>query len=132
MSGSARAGRVDRDPPSCFQGVESRLLKPLLPYIAIGVISLVGSEGRVAAGDHVPAVDEHAQLTFLKQHWQVPIPPQGKPPARFSPIEASLDPKSCAVCHRLQYDDWKGSLHSKSMGPGVDRKSTRLNSSHER
>jgi len=70
-------------------------------------------------GDDAPAVDEQAQLTFLEQHWQLPIPPQGKPPARFSSLEASLDPESCAVCHRLQYDDWKGSLHSKSMGPGV-------------
>jgi len=119
MSGSARGRRVDRDPPSCFQRVESRLLKPPLLYIAVGVICLVGSDKRVAAGDHVPAVDEQAQLTFLKQHWQAPIPPQGKPPARFSSVEASLDPESCAVCHRLQYDDWKGSLHSKSMGPGV-------------
>lgn len=119
MSGSARGRRVDRDPPSCFQRVESRLLKPPLLYIAVGVICLVGSDGRVAAGERVPAVDEQAQLTFLEQHWQAPIPPQGKPPARFSSLEASLDPESCAVCHRLQYDDWKGSQHSKSMGPGV-------------
>jgi len=119
MSGSARGGRVDRDPPSCFQRVESWLLKPPLLYIAVGVICLVGSDGRVATGDNAPAVDEQAQLTFLEQHWRAPIPPQGKPPSRFSPLEVSLDPESCAVCHRLQYDDWKGSLHSKSMGPGV-------------
>ncbi len=49
----------------------------------------------------------------------MPIPPQGKPPAGFSALEASLDPESCAVCHRPQYDDWKSSVHSKSMGPGV-------------
>ncbi|MBI4379685.1 MAG: hypothetical protein HY574_00635, partial [candidate division NC10 bacterium] len=119
MPASARGGRVDRDPPSCFQRVESRLLKPSLLYIAVGVICLVGSDGRVATGAGAPAVDEQAQRTFLEHHWQAPIPPQGKPPARFSPLEASLDPESCAVCHRLQYDDWKGSLHSKSMGPGV-------------
>jgi len=85
----------------------------------MGVMCLLVSGGKVATGDKAPAVGEQAQLTFLEQHWQTPIPPQGKPPARFSPLEASLDPESCAVCHRLQYDDWKGSLHSKSMGPGV-------------
>jgi len=69
--------------------------------------------------DPPPAADDHAQLEFLTRHWQVPIPPQGKPPAHFSSIEASLDPESCAVCHRTQYEDWSGSLHSKSMGPGV-------------
>lgn len=69
--------------------------------------------------DPPPAGDDQAQLEFLGRHWQVPIPPQGKPPAHFSSIEASLDPESCAVCHRAQYEDWSSSLHSKSMGPGV-------------
>ena len=69
--------------------------------------------------DTPPAADGHAQLEFLGRHWQVPIPPQGKPPAHFSSIEASLEPEGCAVCHRTQYEDWSRSLHSKSMGPGV-------------
>jgi len=119
MPGSARGGRVDRDPPSCSERAAKRLLKPSLLHIAIGVMCLVVSDGRMATGDNDPAVGEHAQQIFLEQHWQAPIPPQGKPPARFSPLEASLDPESCAACHRLQYDDWKGSLHSRSMGPGV-------------
>ena len=87
--------------------------------MAIGIMCLMVSGGKVATGDKAPAIGEQAQLTFLEQHWQVPIPPQGKPPARFSALEASLDPESCAVCHRLQYDNWKTSLHSRSMGPGV-------------
>ena len=119
MPGSARGGRVDFDPPSCSQRAASRVLKPSLLHIAIGVMCLVVSDGRMVTGDNDPAADQQAQLTFLERHWQAPIPPQGKPPARFSPLEASLDPESCAACHRLQYDDWKGSLHSKSMGPGV-------------
>jgi len=114
-----RAGRVDRDPPSCSQKTARRLLKPSLLHIVVGIICLVGSDGSVATGADAPAVDERAQLTFLEQHWQTPIPPQGKPPTRFSHLEASLDPEGCGVCHRLQYDDWKGSLHSRSMGPGV-------------
>lgn len=56
---------------------------------------------------------------FLKRHWRLPVPPQGEPPAAFSPIEASLHPKECALCHRRQFEDWKTSLHSRSMGPGI-------------
>jgi hypothetical protein len=94
-------------------------LKLFVLWVVIGVVCLMVSGGKVATGDKAPAVGEQAQLTFLEQHWQVPIPPQGKPPARFSSLEASLDPEKCAVCHRPQYDDWKSSLHSRSMGPGV-------------
>ena len=119
MQGSIREGRVDRDPPSYYRRFSRRPLKLFVLWVVIGVVCLMVSGGKVATGDKAPAVGEHAQLTFLEQHWQVPIPPQGKPPARFSALEVSLDPESCAVCHRLQYDNWKTSLHSRSMGPGV-------------
>ena len=56
---------------------------------------------------------------FLTKHWQRPIPLQGKPPDRFSTIEASLQPESCGTCHPAQLTDWRTSLHAKSMGPGV-------------
>lgn len=62
---------------------------------------------------------EAEQLAFLRHHWVRPIPPQGKPPARFTPLEASLLPESCGTCHPAQLADWKGSRHAKSMGPGV-------------
>ncbi len=91
----------------------------LFLLVAVCIAWPVGSEGAIAAGDPPSAADDEAQLAFLKEHWKVPIPPQGIPPPRFSPLEASLDPESCAVCHRQQYDDWKSSLHSQSMGPGV-------------
>ena len=87
--------------------------------MAIGIMCLMVSGRKIAAEDKAPAVNDQAQPSFLKDHWRLPIPPQGKPPARFSSLEASLDPESCAVCHRLQYDNWKTSLHSRSMGPGV-------------
>ncbi|CBE68331.1 conserved protein of unknown function [Candidatus Methylomirabilis oxygeniifera] len=70
-------------------------------------------------GDQPPVADDRIQREFLTNHWQTPIPPQGKPPAHFSSIEGSLDPESCGVCHRAPYEDWGNSLHSKSMGPGV-------------
>lgn len=119
MRGSIREGRVDRDPPSYYRGFSRRSLKPFVVHMAIGIMCLMVSGGKVAAQDKAPAVNDQAQLSFLKDHWRLPIPPQGKPPTRFSPLEASLDPESCAVCHRLQYDNWRTSLHSRSMGPGV-------------
>ena len=56
---------------------------------------------------------------FLERHWRLPVLPQGDPPSAYSPIEASLHPKECALCHRQQFEDWKTSLHSRSMGPGI-------------
>lgn len=56
---------------------------------------------------------------FLQRHWQFPIPPQGKPPADFSSLEASLDPAACGSCHVDQYRQWRDSLHSHTMGPGI-------------
>ncbi len=56
---------------------------------------------------------------FLEQHWSYPIPGQGKPPQHFSELEASLDPASCGQCHTAQYQQWRNSLHSHTMGPGI-------------
>ena len=56
---------------------------------------------------------------FLARHWAKPIPPQGTPPASFSPIEASLAPESCGTCHVQQFDDWRSSLHSRTIGAGI-------------
>src|SRR6058998_226716 len=56
---------------------------------------------------------------FLGRHWRRPLVPQGPPPARFSPLEASLRPEACGSCHPAQLADWATSLHARSMGPGV-------------
>ncbi len=56
---------------------------------------------------------------FLDRHWRRPLPPQGAPPERFSPLALSLTSQSCGTCHPAQFADWKTTLHSKSMGPGV-------------
>ena len=56
---------------------------------------------------------------FLARHWARPLAAQGKPPAAFSALEASLDPTACGTCHRAQLDDWRSSRHSRAMGPGV-------------
>jgi hypothetical protein len=74
----------------------------------------------------LPRVLEHADgppvestSDFLARHWAEPIPPQGKPPEWFSPIEASLAPESCGLCHVQQFDDWRSSLHSRTIGTGI-------------
>ncbi len=62
---------------------------------------------------------EQVQLDFLKKHWRLPVPPQGQPPATFSELESSLDPASCGICHQAQFEDWKTTIHSRSIGPGL-------------
>src|SRR5262249_28434174 len=63
--------------------------------------------------------DSGSVRAFLDRHWQRPISPQGPAPARFSVIEKALNPESCGACHPAQLADWRTSLHSRSMGPGL-------------
>ncbi len=56
---------------------------------------------------------------FLAHHWVDPLPPEGEPPKGYSALEASLAPESCGQCHRQQYEDWRTSLHSHAVGPGL-------------
>lgn len=56
---------------------------------------------------------------FLARHWQKPLAAQGAPPANFSALEASLDPRNCGQCHAAQFESWKQSLHSRTMGAGM-------------
>lgn len=80
------------------------------------LLPLARSGERGETGEHRT---EAGQLQFLQRHWQTPIPLQGPPPTTFSQLEASLQPERCGVCHHQQYQDWKRTLHAKSMGPGV-------------
>ena len=85
----------------------------VVTVLALAAALLWGPQraGEAQSGDGVDA--------FLKHHWRLPVPPQGAPPSAYSPIEASLHPKECALCHRQQFEDWKTSVHSRSMGPGI-------------
>jgi hypothetical protein len=89
-------------------------------WIWLGALLLLVTADRPAIGLAVktPRMSP-AEQAFVRDHWQRPIPPQGDAPARFSPIERSLAPSSCGTCHPLQFQDWSGSIHSKSMGPGI-------------
>lgn len=83
----------------------------LLAVVSLGVIAVRGQQGQEWT--------EQAQLDFLKKHWQVPIPLQGKPPADWSESEASLAPETCGGCHPQQFQDWKTTVHSRAVGPGL-------------
>ncbi|QWK19334.1 MAG: hypothetical protein KNN13_07475 [Hydrogenobacter thermophilus] len=58
------------------------------------------------------------RYTTVEEYWKRPIKPNGDPPANYSTLEASLDPKACASCHTDKYDEWKNSLHSKTVSSG--------------
>jgi len=77
----------------------------------LGCLVACSKESSDAVGDEVER--------FLAKHWQDPIAPQGPPPAQYSELEASLAPEACGRCHVAQYADWRNSLHSRSMGPGI-------------
>ena len=63
---------------------------------------------------------EADEREFFEKHCRHAIPPQGPAPARFSSIERSLQPEAYGACHPVQFGDWQASLHSRSIGPGVD------------
>jgi hypothetical protein len=74
----------------------------------------------VVAGCAVPvATGPESVESFVARHWRQPLAPQGPPPARFSPLEASLEPEACGTCHPAQLADWQTSTHAAAMGPGV-------------
>jgi hypothetical protein len=75
------------------------------------LVLLAGAAAAAGAGADVEA--------FLREHWRTPLAPQGAPPARFSALEASLQPEACGACHPAQLADWRGSWHAAAMGPGV-------------
>jgi hypothetical protein len=82
-----------------------------------GLVLALLPGGRIARGDGRPI--SPAEEQFLERHWRMPIPPQGEPPASFTPLERSLAPRDCGACHPDQYEDWRQSIHARSMGPGI-------------
>ncbi|VAW83113.1 hypothetical protein MNBD_GAMMA14-726 [hydrothermal vent metagenome] len=66
-----------------------------------------------------PPDDNTSIASFIEKHWQHPIAAQGAAPPDYSTREASLDASACGVCHSAQYQDWSNSLHSRSVGAGL-------------
>lgn len=94
-----------------------------LAGLVLVVLTLCGPAGCEQAPDSTGGAGQGARPdrieSFLRDYWARPLRAQGTPPAHFSPLEAALDPRSCGACHAAQYSDWKQSLHSRAMGPGV-------------
>lgn len=88
----------------------ARARRAALSLLLVAVALSAGCGQRPAA----PSVE-----SFLDRHWAEPLPPQGPPPAGFSVLEASLSPQACGQCHVQQYEAWRGSLHSRTVGPGL-------------
>lgn len=56
---------------------------------------------------------------FLSSHWEsLPLTAQGEAPEAWSEAERSLDPAACGICHPLQLQQWRGSLHAGAFSPG--------------
>jgi len=87
----------------------------------MGVLMALLAAVAVARADSPirPQGISRAEREFLARHWRRPIRPQGPAPAAFSPLERSLAPESCGTCHPAQLADWKTTVHSRSMGPGI-------------
>jgi hypothetical protein len=51
--------------------------------------------------------------------WELPIPAQGEPPALAVELTKSLNAGACGLCHVRQYEQWRGSLHARALGPGL-------------
>jgi hypothetical protein len=96
----------------------------IIAAITAGVIMLTKHDNdlpQTPAGHYLSSPSPAGDVVdlFLQQHWNHPLPPHGNPPKHFSQGEASLDPQQCGACHVTQFNDWKKSLHSQTMGPGI-------------
>jgi len=89
----------------------------ILGIVAVSVLALrIDLSQPVVQPSHTRA---HPIGRFLAHYWADPLPPQGSPPQAYSALEASLAPESCGQCHPEQYKEWRTSLHSDSIGPGL-------------
>ena len=99
---------------------KKRRLWGLVAFFGLLLLALSGCDkAPPPAGDYHQAQQTAPVESFLQEYWARPLRAQGAPPAHFSPLEAALDPRSCGTCHAAQFNEWKQSLHSQAMGPGI-------------
>lgn len=130
------APRRDRHPPPCAAPLSHRWAALLLTA-AMGLGGCGKTEvaptpapqatatapapvaaARVAPASETPAV-RAAIDTFLQSHWARPADGSGIRASGPGLAGAALDVPACAACHPTQFEDWRHSLHSRAMGPGV-------------
>ena len=70
-------------------------------------------------GDARQSVGNREAEAFQAVYWKKPIALQGSPAEETAPPARRLDPEGCGLCHLDVYNDWRESLHSKAMGPGL-------------
>ncbi len=58
-----------------------------------------------------PSVPAFGGEVLFSEYWSRPVD--------IGPVKDGPYAESCGVCHESQLKDWKGSLHSKSVGPGL-------------
>jgi len=90
----------------------------MLPSMRLSLRAACAATAAVLLGAAAAAGADAVQ-DFIRRHWSQPLAPQGSPPARFSPLEASLHPEACGTCHPAQFADWRESVHAAASGPGV-------------
>jgi len=87
--------------------------------LGLGILAAAGFAGGIFLGQEAPEGSSAGGGDFLESFWSHPVPAQGRPPADFTDLEASLDPAECGKCHRAQWRQWRQSLHSEAMGAGI-------------
>lgn len=88
--------------------------------IPLSLLWLANSSAIATTDDSSASTLPNKEASFLLKHWSgTTIPLQGPAPSQYSDIERSLDPADCGQCHTKQYRDWKTTIHSQAMGPGV-------------
>lgn len=89
----------------------------LLSWLMVGAAGC-GQKSQEAAP--AGALPQHGSVNdFLRTHWARPLASQGAALREFPARKASIHPADCGACHQAQYEDWRSSLHSRAMGPGV-------------
>lgn len=89
--------------------------------VAVGLALTAASCGGELPGATPAAarVEDGAGPDFLDAHWRRPLAAQAPGTGRLASALDELQPSACGSCHKAQYDDWRSSLHSRAMGPGV-------------
>ncbi len=81
-----------------------------LVICCLGVGATVGCKGSAPGNDTGGA--------FLSKHW-VELPKANSEDIAPKFQLGSLVPGTCGSCHRQQLEDWQGSRHAQSVGPGL-------------